>query len=358
MDNNDFSIKSSSRKYKVKFNISIKDLDKYHIEDNIFYIIDKKVYSLYKNISFKNIPKNRFLLIDAKEENKEYLFISKILPVLTNLSVKKDLKIISIGGGIIQDISGFISSILYRGINWIYVPTTLLAQCDSCIGSKTSINFKNYKNLLGTFWPPEEVWISTEFIKTLNTKDFYSGVGEIIKLYLIDGKKSLDFLKSLSIKSENLFRKKIFEILKRTLLIKKKFIEEDEFDEGIRNILNFGHCIGHAIESSSNYSIPHGQAVTLGIIWANIISVKLKKISIKRNKYILNNFLKKNHTISNELDLIDSDKVINAMKKDKKRKGKKLAIILMDENYNFERIYDLKEKIISESFRDFLSFTR
>jgi 3-dehydroquinate synthase len=155
--------------------------------------------------------------------------------------------------------------------------------------------------------------------------------------------------------NETALRNNIDELLERSLLIKKKYIEEDEFDKGIRNILNFGHCIGHAIESVTSYSMPHGQAVTLGIIWANIISEKRNILSnINRNK-IYNTLLKPIYTIPKNLIPLNPKMIISAMEKDKKRVGADLAIILMDNDYKFKKYMDLKQKEILETFDDFIS---
>lgn len=352
----EIKIESRIGNYSVYFDLKLEKLQEQLLhKSNIVYLIDRRVWDLYHNDLFSNLPLQQAILIDAVEENKDYYAIGKIIPLLTELQAKKNLTIVAIGGGIIQDIAGFIASVLYRGIKWIFIPTTLLAQADSCIGAKTSINFNQYKNLLGTFWAPQEVWLSTKFLDTLGTKDFYSGIGEIVKLFLIDGENSLSYFDSLNATTETILRNNIHDLLKRSLLIKKRFIEVDEFDQGIRNILNFGHCIGHAIESVTNYAIPHGQAVTLGMIWANIVSTKINMLSEEKKDFVFNTYLKKSHTISKNSLQFTSEQIVNAMKKDKKREGEDLAIILMDENYNFSRIKDLKAQLISDTYEEFIS---
>jgi len=355
MTSENIQIKSQSKNYNVVFDKTLEKLKKFSNEPNIIYLIDKKVWNLYQNIFSGSILSKNVIVIDALEENKDYFALGEIIQKLTTVQAKKNLTLIAIGGGIIQDITGFIASILYRGIRWIFVPTTLLAQADSCIGAKTSINFKNNKNLLGTFWAPSEIWLSTQFIDTLESKDFYSGIGEIIKLFLIDGEKSLNKFPDYPKATEIDLRKNIEPYLYQALLIKKSFIEVDEFDKGVRNILNFGHCIGHAIETVTNYAIPHGQAVTLGMIWANIISVKTNRLSNNTKDFIFNTYLKNSHTISKELISFDVNQIIAAMKKDKKRENQDLAIILLSKNYNFNRIINLKENIILETYNDFIS---
>lgn len=355
MTNEKIIINSNRGEYNVLFDNTLVKLDEIFKERNTVFLIDKHVWEIYQKVFFINIAPSQTILIDAVEENKDYHSISRIFPLLTDLHAKKNLTIVAIGGGIIQDIAGFIASILYRGIKWIYIPTTLLAQADSCIGAKTSINFEKYKNLLGTFWAPQEVWISTKFIDTLETKDFYSGIGEIIKLFLIDGETSMNYFKNKALRSELALRNNIDELIKRSLIIKKRFIEEDELDKGIRNILNFGHCIGHAIEGVTNYAIPHGQAVTLGMIWANIISQKQQLLSKEKKEMVYKFFLRDNHTIPKDLISFDPHLIISAMKKDKKREGKGLAIVLMDNNYNFSIIKNLQAEIVEETYDEFVS---
>lgn len=350
----DLTIHSIFGGYKVVFDEQLRSLSPYLEDPNTVFLIDYKVFKLYTE-AFHKISPERMVLIKAIERNKSYHSIIKIYERLTSFQAKRNLTLVGIGGGIIQDISGFIASTLYRGIKWIYCPTTLLAQADSCIGSKTSLNFGKYKNLIGTFYPPDKVILSTMFLTTLSGKDFYSGMGEIMKLFLIDGENSLNYFKSKPSHSEIDLRNNIDDLLKRSLLIKKRFIEDDEFDKGIRNILNFGHCIGHAIESVTNYEIPHGQAVTLGMIWANIISERNQLLSNEKKEMIYNTFLKNNHTISKELISFDTNFIVSAMKKDKKREGVDLAIILLGENYNFSRIKDLKAELITKTYDEFVS---
>jgi len=348
-------INSNSKNYDVVFDKTLENLKTLSNESNVMYLVDQKVWNLYKNVFFNAISADKVILIEANEEQKDYFALGMIIQQLTIIQAKKNLTLVAIGGGIIQDITGFIASILYRGIRWIFIPTTLLAQADSCIGAKTSINFKNNKNLLGTFWAPNEIWLSTQFIDTLETKDFYSGIGEIIKLFLIDGEKSLNTLSNYSTATEADLRKNIESYLKQALLIKKEFIEVDEFDKGVRNILNFGHCIGHAIESATNYAISHGQAVTLGMIWANIVSVKTGILSNELNQKVYQSFLKNSHTITKEQLSFDVTQIVSAMKKDKKRENIDLAIILMGDDYKFNRINSLKENIVFETYEEFIS---
>ena len=182
---NNITIKSNIRDYNVYFENSFSFINDLLNKHDPIFIIDKNVYALYGN-EFKNIPKERVFLFDAIEKNKTFDYVKEVYDFLLSKSVKRNSTFISIGGGITQDITGFVASTLYRGLNWIYVPTTFLAITDSCIGSKTSINYDKYKNLMGTFYPPCEIYINKDFLLTLSELDFYSGIGETIKFQLMD----------------------------------------------------------------------------------------------------------------------------------------------------------------------------
>ena len=212
--------------------------------------------------------------VSANENQKSYEGLIPIIDKLVNHGFRKNHRIVGIGGGITQDITAFTSSILFRGVDWIFFPTTLLAQGDSCIGSKTSINYKKYKNQIGGFYPPEKIYIDLKFLDTLEHKDFQSGVGEMCHYFIVSSKKDFNFYKN----SYNLLNKSssaLEEIIARSLKIKKSYIEIDEFDQKERQVFNYGHTFGHAIETLTNYEIPHGIAVSFGMDIANFISIKM-----------------------------------------------------------------------------------
>src|SRR3990167_11551245 len=146
-------IKSNIRNYHVRFVDDFNFINQL-INDKNFLIVDKKIHNLYKKKLFEKINPKTLLLLDANEQTKTIPKVIKIYEDLLRKKVKRNFTLIAVGGGVIQDVVGFVASTLYRGINWIYIPTTLLAQADSCIGAKTSLNFKNFKNIIGTFYPP------------------------------------------------------------------------------------------------------------------------------------------------------------------------------------------------------------
>jgi 3-dehydroquinate synthase len=251
--------------------------------------------------------------------------------------------LVSIGGGITQDITGFLASTLYRGIRWIFIPTTLLAQSDSCIGSKTSLNYRNYKNLIGTFYPPCKVNVDIRFISTQNNIDFYSGLGEIVKLHVTGGRSYSDYIIDKLPLIMNRQKEVLLKAVRNSLLIKKSYIETDEFDKGRRNLLNYGHCFGHAIETATNFKITHGQAVVLGMILANIVAQARGLLSSGLADRLMNSAL---------MPLIPDQciryyslmpKIIVAMRKDKKRTGSKLPLIVLKDGYRLVKINDLTD---------------
>lgn len=353
----------------MKITSSVKDYD-LEVVDNVFtflgdpkapgqsnrpfYFIDRKIYDLYKAPVQALIGKNPFLLIDADEKNKSYLKLADYYTALIDGGFSRKDTLITFGGGIIQDISGFIASTLYRGIKWIYVPTTLLAQADSCIGSKTSINFGDSKNLIGTFYPPDLILVDGKFINTLNAADFNSGLGEIIKFHLLSDPKHYALLKEFlahgDLKASPLFRR----IIESTLDIKKSYFETDEFDTGRRNLLNYGHCYGHALESASNFAIAHGEAVMVGMGFANLLALKrgiLSQGTYDEFEAILKKFYP-NFALKN----IPVERLIEYLKRDKKRVSVDLTMILARGLGDCVKCDDVKEHEVIAVHEEFARY--
>jgi 3-dehydroquinate synthase len=319
------SIKSSIRNYEVYFSQSIfESLETVLKSDDVIFI-DKNVFPhLHENVQ-QLIKTNNHILIDATENQKSYIALTPIIEELIESGFRKNNKLISIGGGITQDITAFIASMMYRGVEWIFFPTTLLAQADSCIGGKTSINIGKYKNQLGNFYPPQKIFIIPKFIKTLPELDFKSGMGEMLHFYLVSGEDDFTFYQS---HYEKAFtdEETLLELVKRNLEIKKGFIERDEFDRGERQLLNYGHSFGHTIESLTNYTIPHGIAVSYGMDMANFISVKLGFIENSLRQRMRSQLKKVwTGTSIGNLDVNDFEK---SLSRDKKNMGNTYQLIL------------------------------
>ena len=347
-------IESNIRDYNVYFESDFIFIEKLKEINNSIWIIDKNVYNLYKD-KFTNINENDLFLFNAIEENKTFDYVKDIYDFLISKSVKRNLTIISIGGGITQDITGYVASTLYRGVKWVFVPTTFLAITDSCIGSKTSINYKKHKNIMGTFYPPQEIHINTNFLDTLEKLDFYSGIGETIKFQLMKEEYPKNFESILNIieevKSNKDYR---LNIIHSNMEIKLGYMKGDEFDLGRRNLLNYGHCLGHALETSSNYYVPHGIAVNIGMIFANILSNSRNLLNTKDMKYINENILLLNIPLKlRNKDFLESV-LLESMKNDKKRVGKFLSVIIPDSEFKMIKIDDVRD----EEFKNILNILK
>lgn len=304
-------IKSNITKYQINFDINFYKIIKNYNENEVFFLVDENIIKNYTKISTK-IKKKIIIPFNSSEKSKEYSFVSNIIEKLLKKGIKKNSLLVVIGGGISQDVGGFISSILFRGIRWHFFPTTLLSQGDSCIGSKTSINFKQNKNQIGTFNPPNQIYVDYNFLKSLNKSDLFSGLGEMSHYLIIGGKQKFKILQNQLNKKKITYNKLVLESLK----IKKKYIELDEFDNNIRNILNYGHTFGHAIESATNFKVPHGIAVAMGIDISNFFSFKYNLMKNKERLSIQKTLYKIFHII--DFKLININKVLNAIKNDKK----------------------------------------
>ena len=253
---------------------------------------------------------------------------------LNKNNIDKSSLIIALGGGSIGDLVGFIASTFHRGVSYIQIPTTLLSMIDSSIGGKTGLDLDYGKNLIGSFHHPKAVFIDTAFLKTLSSKEMHSGVFEIIKYGIAFDSKLFYFIRD---NKDHLFEKNILnQIIEWCCKIKSNIIMKDERDSGIRNKLNFGHTIGHAIESL--YKIRHGEAIGIGMIYAANLSKKLH--SLEQNKHTdiidLINFF--NPPI---LD-IDIDDVIEIIKNDKKK---------INDKYNFILLNDIGSSYISDKIK-------
>ena len=265
------TIQSSRRHYTVEEYAAFSEALASVSGEGTLVLIDQFILDKYGDVLRAAAPHLKCLPLEASEEQKSFEKLAPVFVWLLENGLKRDGRLLVIGGGVMQDIGCFVASVLFRGIRWELIPTTLLAQCDSCIGSKSSINIQSYKNQIGTFYPPDRVLLVTDFLRTLPWDEVRSGMGEVIKLHLLAGEDKLRWL------SERLDRgctdmAVLPECIRSSLLIKQPFIEKDEHDTGIRNLLNYGHTFGHAYESATHYAIPHGIAVTVGVLTATFIS--------------------------------------------------------------------------------------
>lgn len=328
-------IQSHKGPYTVVFDNEFLTRDSSTFDGVSHYLVDANVARLYQGQLHPVLNHPHAIIIEATEENKS---IEKVIPVIEKLvanKARRDHVLTAIGGGIIQDITCFIASTLLRGMPWRFIPTTLLAQADSCIGSKSSINLGATKNILGTFNPPNEIHVCSDFIDTLEHKEILSGIGEILKVHAIDGPEAFDRVAE---DYDRLLddRSVLLGYIRAALEIKKRFIEVDEFDRGIRNIFNYGHSFGHAIESATDFEVPHGIAVSMGMDMANRIAVLrglLPYVQYER----MHGTLSRNYSPYARAD-IPLESLISALMKDKKNTSTTLGLVfVVGEDAKIER---------------------
>jgi 3-dehydroquinate synthase len=324
-------IKASAGEYKLEFvENAIEHLFACEKADNLFFLVDQRIWNLYPEVrNWIEKTEVGYLLIHASEETKSYGEIENIIDQVLERSFKRGQKLVAVGGGIIQDITGFIASIVFRGVPWIFVPTSLLSQADSCIGSKTSINLGRRKNALGTFHHPDSIYLDLRFLDTLSALEIQSGIGEMLKVHIIN---SVDSFDEIAKNYDRLSSDKnvMLEAIFNSLNFKRRIIQKDEKDTNIRLVMNYGHTFGHAIEVASQFRIPHGLAVTLGMDTANYISTLLNSKTVKyyeRFHPVLMNNLKGLAEVS-----ISKESYLIALSSDKKNTPTERNFVLLDSN--------------------------
>lgn len=228
------------------------------------FFVDKNVKKLFPEKFKKNV-----IAIEASEKNKNIEYVLKMVKILDKYKADRHTKIYAVGGGNTLDMVGFLAGIYMRGLEWIAIPTTLLAMCDVVIGGKTGVNFDGKKNHLGLFNVASRFIIDLDFLNKLPEKKFNDGMAEVIKHALISDKRYIDFLSKNSEKIKKRNKKYLKKMIDWSIKIKKTVINNDPNEKNIRKILNFGHTFGHAIEQASKFKISHGEAVAIGMILEN-----------------------------------------------------------------------------------------
>ncbi len=310
--------------------------------------IDSNISLNYKE--FISGLKGKKIEVPVSSETKSIQKLIYFLEIFSNLSFKRNSSIVVIGGATMQDIFATACCLYFRGINWIFVPTTLLAQGDSCIGSKTSLDGFGKKNQFGVFYPPSKIYICSEYLKTLPMKEIYSGIGDILHYILpydqdnIILKKIIDLSKK---PSKEALIKYCIQISSMAMRIKSELVKIDEFDLGPRKIFNFGHTFGHVIEKSSKDYIPHGIAVLCGLFIAlNFKKEKSIILNCKYQKELIKELLEIIFLQEKSQLLIDYSKFKNLLNADKKNTSQgRVNLILptsvFKSKWNFESFTSL-----------------
>lgn len=265
--------------------------------------------------------------IPAGEEHKNLDEIRRLYVHLIENGLDRRDVLVALGGGVTGDMTGFAAATYLRGIRFVQVPTTLLSQVDSSIGGKTGVDFDSYKNMVGAFHQPSMVYLNINTLQTLDEIQFASGMGEVLKHGLIRDASyyewCLDHMGEIEERQTDVLK----EMVVRSILIKRAIVQKDPFERGERALLNFGHTAGHAIEKLMNFRLAHGECVNLGIVAASYISWKRKMISEEIFYEIRDMSVAFGLPIS--YDSLDDKEILDVMRKDKKRIGKKTRMILL-----------------------------
>ena len=294
----------------------------------------------------------RFKVIPDTEKSKSMEMTSLIIKDLADYDKKKRIFVVAFGGGVVGDLAGFVAAIYKRGIPYVQVPTTLLAQVDSGIGGKTGVDLIQGKNLVGAFYQPRLVLSDVRILKTLNKKQIQSGIAEIIKYGLIKNARLFAYLERNYRDILKLKTPALEFIVVRSSYIKAETVQQDEWEEkGIRTILNFGHTIGHAIEAAGKYKkYNHGEAIALGMLAACDISERIKLLNNRTNQRIRN--LIKSAGLPTKIENISLSEIIKAHYHDKKFMGAKNKFVLIRDIAKVAIIENISLKIIKDALQE------
>jgi len=313
-------LKTASGLSKIHVSESMENLDKYVDPVNTLLLVDENVMRFHA----KKIQKFHVVSIPSGEKSKSLEHYSEIFEKLLEMGVDRSWKIVGIGGGVTTDFSGFVASTYFRGLPFGFVSSTLLGQVDASIGGKNGINYKGYKNLIGVIRQPDFVICDIESLKTLPLNEFQDGFAEIIKYGFIKNPEINSYLHDnidLALEYDSVvIEKLVYDSVK----VKRDIVQEDETEQGDRKLLNFGHTFAHAIEKL--YSFSHGQAVSLGMIMAARMSVKLGLLDNKVVDKLID--LLRRTGLPTETSL-DANQMAEIMKKDKKKVGDRMQFILL-----------------------------
>ena len=329
-------------------------LEKYIKDKSIIIVYDKALEKHLKllSVSLSNIPKKLVTVgVNSGEKSKSLKEYSLLNEKIIEKGVDRKSILVAFGGGVIGDLVGFVASTMLRGIDFIQIPTTLLAQVDSSIGGKTGVNSIHGKNLIGSFHQPIAVLSDANVLKSLNNRELISGYAEIIKHALIKDKMFFEWLTKYGedvINGNNELR---IEAIYKACNIKRKIVQEDEFERGQRALLNLGHTFGHAIESYINYdgSLLHGEAVSVGIILAYKLALEIGSTSSKEYDIVLNHFKTVGlpTSIKQLTDKITSKKKLwHLMQNDKKFSNGKLSFIIPEKIGQVRIRNDISSEVI------------
>lgn len=321
----------------------------------VLILSDKNVWNLYEKSVKKALGKKYNILsfvVEAGEDSKSLDNAVNAVKYLVDNDFSREDFIIGLGGGVVCDLAGFIASIYHRGVGQVLLPTTLLAMADASVGGKTAVDFEGLKNIIGTFKMPSLVYMNLETLKTLPERDYYSGFAEVMKNALLADAEFYMWL------IENMYEicdkeyETLSEMLEKSVSIKKAIVEKDPFDKGERALLNFGHTIGHAIESYFKGEYLHGEAVALGCVAEAYISWKSNMISMEDYYEVRDMFVPFNLPISIMVDEKALDEIMAKLIKDKKNTKDSINMVLLKKIGKAVLATDVSKDLVKEALKE------
>ncbi|MFQ6341348.1 3-dehydroquinate synthase [Campylobacter sp. VTCC 70190] len=314
------------------YKVYIDELENLSLDTKVFILSNPKISGLHLQSLLSKIKAREIFIATIKdgEEYKNLATLEEILNQMFNSKLDRKSVLISFGGGVISDMGGFAASIYQRGIEFINIPTTLLACVDAAVGGKTGVNNAYGKNLIGTFYQPKAVYCENKFLRTLSPKELSAGMAEFIKMAVMFDEKILEFIESMDAKSflnascEN----EIFtQIIAKSVELKARVVEQDEKEAGLRMLLNYGHTFAHVIENLTNYKLYlHGEAVAVGMNMANHLALNLGLLSKMESQRIEDILLKFKLPVSYKIKNVAE--FYEAFFRDKKSSNQKLNFVL------------------------------
>ena len=300
--------------------------------EKVAVVTDSRVGSLYAEKVMAVLRENGYrpflITIPEGEEYKSRSSAADIYEKLIRQKMERRSPILALGGGVIGDLTGFVAATFLRGVPFLQIPTTLMAQVDSSVGGKVAVNHPRGKNLIGCFYQPRLVFMELDFLSTLASQEFASGLAEVVKCGLIADRSFFEYLERNRLSVRHREPAAIRQVVKRCCEIKSKIVEKDEKEEiGLRTILNYGHTLGHALETVTSYrTYLHGESVALGIVFASRLSLRLGLLNEKEQERVIS--LLQDFVLPVQLPKIEVDSLLKAMEYDKKVVSGKIQFVL------------------------------
>ncbi len=335
---------------KEGYSVYIDELNEIKIEGKVAIITNPKVSSLHLSYLEKRLKANEVhvITIPDGEHYKNMKTVEGILKQLFNLKFNRHSTLIALGGGVIGDITGFVASIYQRGIDFIQIPTTLLAQVDASVGGKTGVNSEFGKNLIGSFHQPKAVYCETRFLSSLPEKEFNSGLSEVIKMAIVQDSKFFDWLESAELNQELVIPK----LVSKAIKAKASIIQKDEKENSLRMILNYGHTFAHVIERQTHFKIfLHGEAVSIGMNMANQLAMDLGLLSMVENERI--GELLRKYKLPLEYTVSSPEKFYDEFFHDKKSLDNNILFVLPEHIGGYAFRDSIDKDMVFEALRKF-----